>query len=51
VIGELGRRGFGVAGIETRMPSLEEVFLAITGGARSGTPVHQPTDSKQMERV
>ncbi|MGW4810464.1 ATP-binding cassette domain-containing protein [Kitasatospora cineracea] len=31
VIGVLGTRGFGVAGIGTELPSLDEVFLTITG--------------------
>ncbi|MEV7212648.1 ATP-binding cassette domain-containing protein [Kitasatospora cineracea] len=31
VIGVLGTRGFGVAGIDTELPSLDEVFLTITG--------------------
>ena len=31
VVGLLGRRGFGIAHIDTHLPSLDEVFLAITG--------------------
>ncbi|MFJ7911064.1 ATP-binding cassette domain-containing protein [Kitasatospora sp. NPDC096204] len=31
VIGVLGTRGFAIAGIDTKVPSLDEVFLAITG--------------------
>ncbi|WP_354639947.1 ATP-binding cassette domain-containing protein [Kitasatospora camelliae] len=31
VVGVLGTRGFGIAGIDTQLPSLDEVFLAITG--------------------
>ncbi|WP_405017111.1 ATP-binding cassette domain-containing protein [Kitasatospora sp. NBC_00070] len=31
VIGVLGSRGFGIAGIDTKLPSLDEVFLTITG--------------------
>ncbi|WP_033222434.1 daunorubicin resistance protein DrrA family ABC transporter ATP-binding protein [Kitasatospora phosalacinea] len=31
VIGVLGTRGFGIAGIDTELPSLDEVFLSITG--------------------
>ncbi|RKE18837.1 ATP-binding cassette domain-containing protein [Streptomyces sp. TLI_171] len=31
VIGVLGTRGFGIAGIDTKLPSLDEVFLTITG--------------------
>jgi oleandomycin transport system ATP-binding protein len=55
VIAELARGGFGIAGIETRMPSLEEVFLTITGagaGKRTGTdPGGSPDlpDQKQTQ--
>ncbi|WP_103884153.1 ATP-binding cassette domain-containing protein [Actinacidiphila yanglinensis] len=31
VVGMLGGRGFGIAHIETHLPSLDEVFLAVTG--------------------
>jgi oleandomycin transport system ATP-binding protein len=31
VVGVLGSRGFAIAGIGTHLPSLDEVFLAITG--------------------
>ncbi|MFE7524897.1 ATP-binding cassette domain-containing protein [Kitasatospora sp. NPDC057542] len=31
VISVLGTRGFAIAGIDTKVPSLDEVFLAITG--------------------
>ncbi|MFD7635365.1 daunorubicin/doxorubicin resistance ABC transporter ATP-binding protein DrrA, partial [Streptomyces sp. NPDC059873] len=31
VVGLLGERGFGIAHIGTHLPSLDEVFLAITG--------------------
>ncbi len=37
VIGVLGARGFPVAGIGTHLPSLDEVFLAITG-QKASTP-------------
>jgi oleandomycin transport system ATP-binding protein len=33
VIGLLGSHGFGIAAIDTALPSLDEVFLAITGEA------------------
>ncbi|GHH34178.1 daunorubicin resistance protein DrrA family ABC transporter ATP-binding protein [Streptomyces candidus] len=36
VIGVLGARGFAVADIGTHLPSLDEVFLAITGEKSSG---------------
>ena len=59
VIAELARGGFAVAGIETRMPSLEEVFLTITGtgtGTRTGTEAEtgerqDVPAQKQMEGV
>lgn len=31
VVRLLGERGFAIAGISTHLPSLDEVFLAITG--------------------
>ncbi|MGV9270366.1 ATP-binding cassette domain-containing protein [Kitasatospora sp. NPDC003701] len=31
VVGVLGTRGFAIAGIDTKVPSLDEVFLTITG--------------------
>ncbi|MCC3777459.1 ATP-binding cassette domain-containing protein [Streptomyces sp. UNOB3_S3] len=31
VVGLLGERGFAIAGISTHLPSLDEVFLAVTG--------------------
>jgi oleandomycin transport system ATP-binding protein len=31
VVGLLGARGFGITHIDTHLPSLDEVFLAITG--------------------
>ncbi|MGP4001641.1 ATP-binding cassette domain-containing protein [Streptomyces sp. 8N706] len=37
VIGLLGERGFAIAGIDTHLPSLDEVFLAITG-QKASTP-------------
>ncbi|GAA1969457.1 ATP-binding cassette domain-containing protein [Kitasatospora viridis] len=39
-IGLLGGRGFGIAAVDTVVPSLDEVFLAITG---------QPTAAQQTE--
>ncbi|MEV4614299.1 ATP-binding cassette domain-containing protein [Kitasatospora sp. NPDC049258] len=45
VVGVLGTRGFGIAGIDTELPSLDEVFLAITGkSAAAGTA---PTRTKE----
>ncbi|MFJ3584113.1 ATP-binding cassette domain-containing protein [Streptomyces sp. NPDC090127] len=37
VVGLLGARGFGIAHIGTHLPSLDEVFLAITGEKTSAT--------------
>ncbi|WP_431044745.1 ATP-binding cassette domain-containing protein [Streptomyces sp. P1-3] len=31
IVGLLGERGFAIAGIDTHLPSLDEVFLALTG--------------------
>ncbi|KUL38757.1 ABC transporter [Streptomyces sp. NRRL F-4489] len=36
VVGVLGARGFALAGISTHLPSLDEVFLALTGQKTSG---------------
>ncbi|MHA6759496.1 ATP-binding cassette domain-containing protein [Streptacidiphilus sp. PAMC 29251] len=53
VIAELARGGFGIAGIETRLPSLEEVFLTITGtgAGATGRPSGLPAQQTQMEGV
>jgi ABC-2 type transport system ATP-binding protein len=44
-VGELGRAGIGIAGFSLDQPSLDEVFLALTGHAAeqhpSGTPEEQ----------
>ncbi|MFD7501481.1 ATP-binding cassette domain-containing protein [Streptomyces sp. NPDC059850] len=52
VIGLLGERGFAIAGIDTHLPSLDEVFLAITG-QKTSTPEDTKTDSsdKALEEV
>ncbi|MER8182701.1 ATP-binding cassette domain-containing protein [Kitasatospora sp. NPDC094015] len=44
VVGVLGTRGFGIAGIHTELPSLDEVFLTITGKPATGTV---PTRTKE----
>ncbi|KUJ37193.1 ABC transporter [Streptomyces albus subsp. albus] len=44
VIGLLGRHGFAIAGIDTHLPSLDEVFLAITG-QKTSTPQDQQDTS------
>ncbi|MBD3010827.1 MULTISPECIES: ATP-binding cassette domain-containing protein [Streptomyces] len=46
LIGLLGERGFAIAGIHTQLPSLDEVFLAITGRKAS-----TPQDDKKLEEV
>jgi oleandomycin transport system ATP-binding protein len=38
VVGLLAARGFGIAGIGTHLPSLDEVFLAITGQKATRAP-------------
>ncbi|GAA0602845.1 ATP-binding cassette domain-containing protein [Streptomyces crystallinus] len=43
VVGLLGARGFGIAHIGTHLPSLDEVFLAITGQK----PTHQESESDE----
>ncbi|MFD4654225.1 ATP-binding cassette domain-containing protein [Kitasatospora sp. NPDC058444] len=48
VIGVLGTRGFAVAGIDTKVPSLDEVFLAITGKPASAA---EPAPSLAKEPV
>ncbi|BFV59577.1 ATP-binding cassette domain-containing protein [Kitasatospora sp. CMC57] len=45
VVGVLGSRGFGIAGIDTKLPSLDEVFLTITG--KSGPTDTVPTLQKE----
>ncbi len=44
VVAELAGGGFGIAAIETRMPSLDEVFLSITGAGATA-------DRKRLESV
>ena len=46
VIGVLGTRGFAVAGIHTELPSLDEVFLAITG--KPSTPAAPIADKEPV---
>ncbi|MGA5700101.1 ATP-binding cassette domain-containing protein [Peterkaempfera bronchialis] len=43
VVGVLGTRGFAIAGIDTHLPSLDEVFLAVTG-QRAPASAMSPTD-------
>ncbi|GGJ97658.1 daunorubicin resistance protein DrrA family ABC transporter ATP-binding protein [Streptomyces camponoticapitis] len=46
VIGLLGGRGFDIAHIGTHLPSLDEVFLAITGEKASEQSDGTPTDAQ-----
>jgi oleandomycin transport system ATP-binding protein len=48
VIGLLAARGFSVAGISTHLPSLDEVFLAITG---QKTSTAEETTAREEEYV
>ncbi|MGF1430657.1 ATP-binding cassette domain-containing protein [Kitasatospora sp. LaBMicrA B282] len=49
VIGVLGTRGFGIAGIDTEVPSLDEVFLSLTG-TPSTNPTEQPQRAEETPR-
>ncbi|MDY0814995.1 ATP-binding cassette domain-containing protein [Kitasatospora purpeofusca] len=52
VVGVLGTRGFGIAGIDTQVPSLDEVFLAITGKpADAADPMDTAAPSLAKEPV
>ncbi|MFI6843533.1 ATP-binding cassette domain-containing protein [Kitasatospora sp. NPDC050467] len=51
VIGVLGNRGFAIAGIDTKVPSLDEVFLAITGKPATATAPAATTPSLAKEPV
>ncbi|KPC79011.1 ATP-binding cassette domain-containing protein [Streptomyces sp. NRRL S-4] len=44
VITLLGTRGFGISHIGTHLPSLDEVFLAITGQKSTSVPSDEPAD-------
>ncbi|MET7903581.1 ATP-binding cassette domain-containing protein [Streptomyces sp. NPDC005355] len=50
VIGLLGERGFAISGIDTRLPSLDEVFLAITG-QKTSTPEDENKKTDALEEV
>ncbi|UGY91066.1 ATP-binding cassette domain-containing protein [Streptomyces gobiensis] len=49
VVSLLGERGFALAGINTHMPSLDEVFLAITG--QKATHQEVAGNDKELEEV
>ncbi len=56
VVGMLGAQGFGIAAISTHLPSLDEVFLAITGQKTSGGagqegPAGPDRHSDELEEV
>lgn len=46
VVNVLGQRGFALAGISTHLPSLDEVFLAITGQKTSEAAGAETADSE-----
>ncbi|MFI9046174.1 ATP-binding cassette domain-containing protein [Streptomyces sp. NPDC053427] len=50
VVGLLGQRGFALSGISTHLPSLDEVFLAITGQKTSAAG-DDLTDQQQYAEV
>jgi oleandomycin transport system ATP-binding protein len=47
IIAQLGARGFAIAGIGTHLPSLDEVFLAVTG--QKATAEDTPADDTSAE--
>ncbi|MET9648004.1 ATP-binding cassette domain-containing protein [Streptomyces syringium] len=49
VIGLLGERGFAIAGISTHLPSLDEVFLAVTGQKTSESTAPQDRTDELQE--
>ncbi|WP_329131142.1 ATP-binding cassette domain-containing protein [Streptomyces sp. NBC_01476] len=55
VVSLLGVRGFGIAGISTHLPSLDEVFLAITGQKANlgegvdAAPAQETEDTEEVE--
>ncbi|MER7023370.1 MULTISPECIES: ATP-binding cassette domain-containing protein [Streptomyces] len=51
VIGLLGTRGIALAGISTHLPSLDEVFLAITGQKTSDAGAPEDASDQQYAEV
>ncbi|MCR8579155.1 ATP-binding cassette domain-containing protein [Streptomyces sp. Isolate_219] len=51
VVGLLGRQGFALAGISTHLPSLDEVFLAITGQKTSEADTSEDDMEQQYAEV
>jgi ABC-2 type transport system ATP-binding protein len=43
-VGELARAGIGIAGFSLDQPSLDEVFLALTGHAAEEQPTATPEE-------
>jgi oleandomycin transport system ATP-binding protein len=51
VVGVLGARGFAIAGIGTHLPSLDEVFMAVTGQKTSlGNPANPAEATEPAEK-
>ncbi|GHG73750.1 ATP-binding cassette domain-containing protein [Streptomyces griseocarneus] len=51
VVGLLGERGFALAGISTHLPSLDEVFLAVTGQKTSAPGGEQDIRTDEFQEV
>lgn len=51
VVAVLGHQGFALAGISTHLPSLDEVFLAVTGHKASGTGASEDDMDQQYAEV
>jgi oleandomycin transport system ATP-binding protein len=49
VVGLLAERGFRIAGIGTHLPSLDEVFLAVTGQKASAPQDARDDESNDLE--
>jgi oleandomycin transport system ATP-binding protein len=49
VVGLLAERGFRIAGIGTHLPSLDEVFLAVTGQKASAPQDARDDESNNLE--
>ncbi len=50
VVGLLAARGYGIAHIGTHLPSLDEVFLAITGKKAAAEPADTGTDAHANDK-
>ncbi|MCD0485056.1 ATP-binding cassette domain-containing protein [Streptacidiphilus sp. ASG 303] len=49
VVGVLGTRGFPVADLEVRLPSLDDVFLAVTGRPSAAAPAQDPVQDPAQD--